>query len=319
MTIVVRSIGADELGAFASVGGDRDDSLAGVVSEMWSTGESRPDDCFVAELDGVAVGRVGIAARAVADEIPLLEHRLFGLQLPWDAADHLSLGRTLLQAALEAALPSDARIVDSRLNAETHDHLVERRAVLEGAGFGLFQEKQGFVWHDDGQTASEDSHSSGDALLVFRTIADIGRERYGALMAAAQVGTLDRNDRYYLRLSGEPAWGRIMTGFLTPGEERGWLAATTPAGEDVGFVAVGSFDEPTTGTIVHIGVLPGQRGRGHIHDLLRAAARAASELGFATMLSDVDVDNAPMTAAMVRAGHSPTDRPWHIWHYRLEV
>ena len=318
MRLTVRPIGAHELDAFASVGGERDDSLAESVAEMWSTGESSPEHCFVAEMDDVAVARVGVAAGPVADEIPQLEHRLFGLEVPWDAPDHVRFGRELLRAAL-AALPADARTVDSRLNAETHDHLAERRAVLEVAGFGLFQEKQGFVWHGAGRSASEGGTPAGDTPLAYRTIADVGRDRYGAVMAAAQVGTLDHNDRYYLQLSGEAAWGRIMTGFLTPGEEAGWLVATTAAGEDVGFVAVGSFDEPATGTIVHVGVLPAYRGRGHIHDLLRAAARAAGQLGFKTMLSDVDVDNAPMMAAMLRAGHSPTAREWHIWHYRLDL
>ena len=33
-------------------------------------------------------------------------------------------------------------------------------------------------------------------------------------------------------------------------------------------------------------------------------------------VSDVDVLNRLMAAAMERARHSPGARPWHVWHYR---
>jgi hypothetical protein len=33
------------------------------------------------------------------------------------------------------------------------------------------------------------------------------------------------------------------------------------------------------------------------------------------MLSDVDIENTPMMAAMERAGHHADVRPWHIWHH----
>jgi RimJ/RimL family protein N-acetyltransferase len=88
--------------------------------------------------------------------------------------------------------------------------------------------------------------------------------------------------------------------------------------EPAGFVGVSAFDE-TTWTIVHIGVVPEHRGHGHVHELLAAADRAARARGFSAGLSDVDVDNAPMVAAMLRAGHRTDLLPWHVWHYRREV
>ena len=82
-------------------------------------------------------------------------------------------------------------------------------------------------------------------------------------------------------------------------------------------MAVGPFDDEGTGTIVHVGVLPEARGHGYITDLLAAANRAARERGYARMLSDVDTENAPMLAAMERAGHRRDRRDWHVWHDRL--
>jgi ribosomal protein S18 acetylase RimI-like enzyme len=77
------------------------------------------------------------------------------------------------------------------------------------------------------------------------------------------------------------------------------------------------LDEPATGTIVHIGVLPAHRGRGCVNDLLAGAASAARRRGFRHILSDIDTLNEPMAAALVRAGHDPAARPWHVWHYRM--
>lgn len=54
---------------------------------------------------------------------------------------------------------------------------------------------------------------------------------------------------------------------------------------------------------MHIGVAAGQRGHRYIDQLLRLANRAARSRGWAGMLSDVDVGNSPMLAAMERNGY----------------
>jgi diamine N-acetyltransferase len=136
-------------------------------------------------------------------------------------------------------------------------------------------------------------------------------------MGRCQAGTLDRNDRYYLGLCGPVGWGAQMLDYLVPGHEASWLLARDPDGREVGFVAVGPFDDEGTGTIVHVGVLPEARGHGYINELLAAANRAARERGYVRMLSDVDTENAPMLAAMERAGHRRDRRKWHVWHDRL--
>jgi len=100
-------------------------------------------------------------------------------------------------------------------------------------------------------------------------------------------------------------------------DERSWLLGYH--GDDpAGFVAVSGFDAQTW-TIVHIGVVPEHRGHGHVHELLAAADGAARARGFTAGLSDVDVVNEPMLAAMRRAGHRTDLRPWHVWHYRRDV
>ena len=81
-------------------------------------------------------------------------------------------------------------------------------------------------------------------------------------------------------------------------------------------VALCGFDEKATATITHIGVLRSSAGTANVDDLLAEANATARARGFRAILSDVDVVNHPMAAAMIRAGHRPDVRPWHVWHYR---
>jgi hypothetical protein len=142
-----------------------------------------------------------------------------------------------------------------------------RRAFAEQAGFDLFQEKAGYVWTDGGSPLRE-------PRLTFEPLTSAGRDRYGQVMAACIEGTLDRNDLWYWTLCGPETWAAEMFGYLEPGDEDSWLLAREATGEVVGHVALGSLDEPATATIVHIGVLPAHRGRGHVADLLAGAAGA---------------------------------------------
>ncbi len=109
-----------------------------------------------------------------------------------------------------------------------------------------------------------------------------------------------------------------MLAYQRPGDAASWLIGSTADAEVAGYVLIGEFDEPTRGTIVHIGVVPEQRGHGYIHELLLAGNQAARRRGFERMISDVDTENRPMLGAMERAGHSSAATPWHVWHYRLE-
>jgi GNAT superfamily N-acetyltransferase len=112
---------------------------------------------------------------------------------------------------------------------------------------------------------------------------------------------------------------RVMLSFLAPEAEATWCVGFDRAGDEVGFFAVSAFSEPDTATVVHIGVVPGQRGLGYGRLLLAAATRAAAEAGFHAMLSDVDVESHPMREAMLAAGHRDDLRPWHVWTHRLTI
>ena len=152
---------------------------------------------------------------------------------------------------------------------------------------------------------------------MFRAVDDIGIDAYRAVMAPCGLGTLDRNDRYYWGGCGPDNWAAQMTALLDEPDAPMWLAGYL-RGTPVGYVAVSSVDDWGS-TIAHVGVAPEHRGDGYINELLTAGTFAARRSGITTMLSDVDVVNRPMLAAMRRAGHREDAERWHLWVYRADI
>lgn len=240
-------------------------------------------------------------------ELPPEELYLVELALPWDG-DWTAAGRRLISEALGGigVVPDRLQV---RTNPEAHDEHAKRVALFDALGMELFQEKEGFTWTDSGEAITVPDR------LEFRTIAEVGRDRYRDVIAGVGEGTLDRNDFYYRSNMDPKDWGSVYTTFLEDGDAPMWLLGLLANDEAVGFVAVSDFDGAGTATIAFTGVLPEHRGNGYIDDLLAAGTAAAQRHDFGSMLSDVDTENAPMMAAMERAEHHAGVRPWHIWHH----
>ena len=230
------------------------------------------------------------------------------IRVRWAEGQAAAAG-AVIDAAVRAAAPgTELHLIAS---AEEHEWLDERLALFRSREFTLWQEKEGFWWADEGQQLP-----APEGVTV-RTLAEIGRERYAGVIAACTAGTLDRIDADAIASMGGAGWAAALIGEAArPDEEDICFIIENAAGDPAGYVAVGAFDEDATGTIMHIGVVAGQRGHRYIDQLLRLANRAARSRGWAGMLSDVDVRNAPMLAAMARNGHRADRRPWHKWMYR---
>ncbi len=314
--IAIRSIQPKELDAWLTLSGTlpADERLGRRVRAAWEDGKSGPAMTFVVERDARPVGRLVHISSPAATVLPTaLETLILGLWLPWDADDVVDIGRRLIVETL-GVLPEGVLAVDAYANPEYMPAAEIRRSVFEAAGMPLFQEKEGFLW----RSSEADPPPEREPRLHFQSIEDVGQDSFARVMSRAVIGTLDRQDHYYRELVGPRAWAREMLGYLDPLDASAWLLALDGDGAEVGYVLVGAFDEPGQATIVHIGVVPEVRGRGHVDELLQAANAAARRRGFNRMLSDVDVVNAPMLAAMERNGHSSPATPWHVWHHRLE-
>lgn len=263
-----------------------------------------PVGMFVAEQDGLRVAQVELTATT-------LPHHTAGHLLRflrWDGG-HLDAAFGVVSAALLAA-PRGA-LVHLTVNTEAHEHIDDRRQLAIGSGFELLQEKEGVWWSDEGQLINSPDR------VVLRPLPEVGRDNFAQVIARCMTGTLDRIDRAKVAEFGAQGWADIQLSQYVPIEDAPyWILAETPDGEPVGFLGLSAFDEEATGTISHIGVLPKQRGHGYIDQLLSVVNLLARKRGFRGVLSDVDVLNGPMLAAMARADHRADGRPWHKWIYR---
>ena len=308
--IRVRTI--NDVYEFAGVPGDPE-GYADLVSEMWDSGESRPEWCFLVEDGPTRVGRVGFrVAPTVSDRrwlgsLPPNELFLFGLHLQWED-DYLEAGRRLISEGLAAISSEVPELLEVRINNSFHLSPDAQVHLMGALGMELFQQKHGFSWTDGGR-----SEEPADRL-EFRSIAEVGADAYRAVMAPCGAETLDRNDRYYWAGCGPDNWASQMTEYLVDADAPMWLVGFRND-EPVGYVAV-VRDEEWGATIGHVGITPEHRGNGYIHDLLEAGNRVGRRSGIATMLSDVDVLNSPMIEAMQRAGHSRDPQRWHVRVYR---
>ena len=307
--LTVRPIHAGEAAWFASLAGD---DIADQISDAWTEGTSRPDWTLVAIAEGQPVARGALFAEPVGGGVQTLEGVAAFLWADLDHPLHGDATRMLLDALAARLGPFGPTTLNRRLNAERHADVPAWRSLLEAAGFELLQEKEGLAW-DPTAPALPDYDR-----LQFRSLAEVGRDAFRDVVAQTADGTLDRNDQYYISLCSPGPWAEELIGFLAPEDESSACLAYTRDGDVAGFVMVGTFD-PDTWTIVHVGVVPQLRGRGYVHDLLARADTTARERGFSSGLSDVDVLNAPMIAAMERSGHRRGQRPWHVWHYRRVV
>jgi ribosomal protein S18 acetylase RimI-like enzyme len=258
---------------------------------------------FAVDIDGecLASGEL-LNASWIGDETGQV------ITIRWEAG-RAEAARAIVQAAVAAAKPGTELHLTA--NTEVHDWIPERIALFESLGFSLWQEKEGFWFTDHGQELPPP-----DGVSV-RTLAEIGRDAFIDVIAACTPGTLDRVDADAIAAMGTHRWANaLFDDCLQPGDEQHWYVIADPTADPVGFVAPGAFDEPDTGTIQHIGVVAGHRGHGYVDRLLRLANRTVRDRGWTGMLSDVDVVNAPMMAAMERNGHRADGRPWHKWYYR---
>jgi RimJ/RimL family protein N-acetyltransferase len=286
------------------------------IMDLYASGESQPEWCFVVEEGHDRVGRIGFLVQPTMSDptwlgtLPECELSTFGFDLPWSGGFE-NPGRVLFAAAADTLVGSVPDLLEIRINNDVHSHPTARCHLLENLGFELFTEKQGFTWNDDGSPLGVPKR------LTYRSIEDVGIDAYRAIMGRCGDGTLDRNDRYYWDGCGAENWARQMTEYIVDADMPMWLIGY--AGDDpVGYVAVAT-EEDWGSTIVHIGVVPEHRGNGYIDDLIASGTAAAQASGVTSMLSDVDVVNIPMMKAMRRAGHSEDARPWHVWTYRADL
>lgn len=299
------SINENELERFLALNDPNDpdvNTLRTRILEFWETGHSRPGWCFLAQENGIDVGRVAYELDSTPQHI-----RLFAVELPWQA-DYLAVGKTLLAESLQTMAAQGMQRAIRQVNSTWETANAERQ-VLADAGFTLRQAKTAFVL-----TMPVTPVVVPDRL-TYRSLEEVGETAFIAAVREASTQTLDHDDQKAIAQVGLQ---QAAADFFTllqddywayqPGW---WQVAYTPDDALVGFVQPLVFREnPQEGTIGYIGVVPKQRGHHYVDDLLLKAHHIWQVAGVQKMYSDTDIDNFPMIGAFQRVGYQDNGTNW---------
>lgn len=296
--MLIRPVQPGEIDTFAVLGSqsERATSVRDYLQSMFDQGAMRPEWCYVADDKGQFVGRLGFWTLPGMQE-PLA---FVLLDVPWDG-DFLGIGRKLLGHALREARAQGAASIEHVLDAppmwpQWQENREQRTELLDAAGFVMERETARFEWAGDGAFAPVHQR------LTYRSFNDVGEDAFVAALLAVSANSLDQRTREERVRMGPEAEARNTLAQLQSMEyDPGWWRlAYTASGDLVGLVM--PTLAPTFGTIGYIGVVPEQRGRGYINDLLAEGTRILRATGVGTLRADTDVSNAPMANAFRRAG-----------------
>ncbi len=286
----IRPIATIELKKFASSG---EHPLGAaefekIIEEAWDSGYSRPEWCFVAEDNDQFVGRIVYTAGSH-------EATFFGLHLPWEG-DYLGVGMPLLKESLKKLKKSHITHLERRLISDW-DYVDQQRELLNAVKVPLVQEKARYLWK--GTPIPDDS-----GRLTYRDLQDA--DVFIEAIERVTENTLDRLDKTQAHILGVDVYAEDVFDLLQEyfdSDPEWWQLAYDANDELVGFVVPVKFSGQNEGTIGYIGVVPEQRGKGYILDLLARGTRILRDAGLETVLSDADVLNTPMLRAFEKTGY----------------
>lgn len=290
----IRSITEDELDRFSNAGGVSDDYLRQTLPGLWASGQSHPEWCFVIEENHEWVGRVALCT--LGDSITFR-----WLTLPWEA-DYLEVGTKLFQTALKGPT-AQGFIQLRRFVSSDSEHVEKWHILLKQIGMRVQRQKIAFRW----QTA--DALPSPSRRLLFRSLNEVGKEAYIEATCRVTEQTLDRVDQEEQVRQGVEVYAREEFQILQESyfsKPDWWQLAYTPENKLVGLLMPILFDQGgEEGTIGYIGVVPEQRGKGYIDDLLVQCTTILRAGGARSIFADTDSENFPMINSFRRVGYQP--------------
>lgn len=263
----------------------------------------RPEHTWVAIRDGVVVARACFWT-GLQDQRP---YSLDWLEAKPDP-EQIDLGTQLLLKAHETMRNEDGRRPDYHLFLPPgwRDHPTIRIAAearlqtARNAGLELFVERFSYRW-----SAERDGMPARRGRLEFRAADDA---QMLVVLRQLLVGSLDAHDRLSVTKHGiERAAALQLEGlYWFPSPRDWWQLAYAGSGELVGaIIPARNYEMPTIG---YIGVVPEQRGRGYVDDLLAEMAWRLSEYAPGEEVgADTDFGNVPMVNAFARVGFRTTE------------
>jgi ribosomal protein S18 acetylase RimI-like enzyme len=175
---------------------------------------------------------------------------------------------------------------------------VEWRArAVAGAGLTERIERFNYAWTPNSGLPQRSSR------LTFRPADDRG---FLDVFAAVALDSLDKLTVQNLAAMGADAQAADDLEFYLslPGDRGAWRIAYDHDGGRVGFIipSRSAYDA----SVSYLGVVPEQRGRGYVDDLLAEITHVHAEAGAERITGTTDSTNAPMAAAFLRGGYAVT-------------
>ncbi|ROS61228.1 ribosomal protein S18 acetylase RimI-like enzyme [Frigoribacterium sp. PhB160] len=269
------------------------------LTDELETGAYRPEWSWIAERDGRPVGRALWWGRAGADVPSTLDCLTVspGVPVPED------VGTALVRAGLDTFgshgdLEFNVDVAVSWAGDPAAAEAVRwRHEAAHRGGFARTTERISFAW------TSSDPMPPRSTRLRFESAPDAF---FQAMFADVASGSLDGHTIDMAAREGVEALAEDDLAFYLslPGDREAWRSARLSDGRTVGFIV------PTRtaydASISYLGVLPGHRGHGYVHDLLAEMVHVHHEDGQPRIVGTTDAANRPMRAAFERAGFSVT-------------
>ncbi|MEV6954126.1 GNAT family protein [Streptomyces sp. NPDC051183] len=224
------------------------------------------------------------------------------LQVHSSVADPAALAAELLAAGHSAlgvhpeynlSLPSDWRE-----RPELAEAVAWRQEAARKTGLTSEIERLRFEWTPAAGTAEPTGR------LVFREGTD---EEFLDAFTRLAAGSLDLHTQNELRTRDAEQLAREDVEFYLdcPGERSWWRLAELPDGTLAG-MAIPSAT-PYHRNVGYLGIVPEQRGRGLIDEVLAEITRFHASEGAQRITATTDTVNVPMAAAFTRAGYEVTE------------
>ncbi|MFI5759380.1 GNAT family N-acetyltransferase [Streptomyces sp. NPDC051563] len=270
------------------------------IREELAAGRMRPEWTWIAEDEnGEVLARALWWGRADSERPNALDC----LQVRGSAPDPAAVAAGLLAAGHEAfgvlpeynlSLPRDWRTSADGMA----DAVAWRRKAAASTGLVREIERLRFEWTPAAGTAEPTGR------LEFREGTD--EEFLDAFVRLSQ-GSLDLHTQNELRTIDAEELARDDMEFYTdcPGERSWWRLAHLPDGTLAG-LAIPSAT-PYHRNVGYLGVVPEQRGKGLIDEILAEITRFHAAEGAERITATTDTVNAPMAAAFTRAGYEVTE------------
>jgi RimJ/RimL family protein N-acetyltransferase len=273
------------------------------MNQLFEDKETRPEWCFVIEENGKHLGKVVYFQFEGNDS----EMCIFGLTLPWEG-NYVEIGEKLLNESMEHVKTQTIKKLEFR--CDTDDiYYQEMRAVFEKVGFQLILDKHCYVLTDF-ETAYEYS-----TQLVFKTLDEVGEERFIGAIKRVTVNTLDRADQNNRDILGAEEAAREYFSVLksidyTPHH---WLLAYDTNNHLIGLV-VAQLLSKKTGCINYIGVIPEYRGKHYSRDLaIKASELLRNVTSVERIIAEIDTKNFPLERTLASLQYKESKTMW-IYH-----